>query len=749
MADRCKYEKYQYQVSYDSGSTWQDVTPIQVRKGDITEYMSLDCSEIETLYRWVDLQGTYICDGDNKYTRQIQEESYDNGETWYASYPTVYRQGSFVGVDEEYCADKFEGHYITVETAHSISCGAGYRWNGVKCVYVDPLKVVKCDGSSILTSADTQYYTSGYTLLSGKIGDCVTSIADYTFQNCFVLEKMDIPSGITSIGTRAFNGCSALTTINIPSGVTNIGYGAFSGCTKLPTENYIRYADTYAVVAVNKSQTSYTLKNNTKWIGDNTFHSCFGLTNINIPNNVTRIGQSAFYNCIRLLSIDMPTNLTSIGNGAFANCSGLTSVTIHSGITSIEANAFYNCRGITSITIEAVTPPTIGGSALLYVDSPIYVPCESVDTYKSAEGWSTYASFITCKLNGIKLSATYSGGQTYSAICDTNTELTSGATQPNGYDYRTMRTVEIGDCITSIARRAFFRFYGLRNCTIGSGTTYIGAEAFYACTGLTSCTFGDSIKNIDTSAFNFCSGLTSIDIPDGITNIGDDAFRNCTALSSVTIGSGDLTIGNRAFRNCTALSTATIGNGVTSIGYGAFLYCTSLTSIEIPNSVTSIGTSAFTECYSLTSCTIGSGVTTIDTCTFYYCRNLKSIVIPNSVTAIGERAFIECSGMTSCTIGSSVTSIGLYGFANCKALQSLTLPNSITTLGARAFAYCTSLSSITVEAVTPPTMEINSGMYGQFYDTNNCPIYVPAASVEAYKAASGWSDYANRIQAIP
>ena len=35
-----------------------------------------------------------------------------------------------------------------------------------------------------------------------------------------------------------------------------------------------------------------------------------------------------------------------------------------------------------------------------------------------------------------------------------------------------------------------------------------------------------------------------------------------------------------------------------------------------------------------------------------------------------------------------------------------------------------------------------------FQDTNNCPIYVPNESVEAYKAAPGWSDYADRIFGI-
>lgn len=217
MADRCKFEKYQYQVSYDSGSTWENVTPIQVRKGDVIEYMSSDCSEIETIYRWVDLQGTFICDGNNKYTRQIREESYDNGATWYASYPTVYQQGTFVGVDEDYCADKFVGHYV-YDGSTSI-CPINTIWNGEKCVRIDPLKVVKCDadsnGYSTLTYYDTQYYTSGYTLISAEIGDCVTSIGSNAFQYCYGLSTLVIPNSVTSIGSNAFYGCSALTSVTI------------------------------------------------------------------------------------------------------------------------------------------------------------------------------------------------------------------------------------------------------------------------------------------------------------------------------------------------------------------------------------------------------------------------------------------------------------------------------------------------------------------------------------------------------
>ena len=125
--------------------------------------------------------------------------------------------------------------------------------------------------------------------------------------------------------------------------------------------------------------------------------------------------------------------------------------------------------------------------------------------------------------------------------------------------------------------------------------------------------------------------------------------------------------------------------------------------------------------------------------------SLVSVEIGDCVTEIGDSAFNGCSNLSSVTFGSGVTTIGSWTFANCNSLTSVTIPNSVTSIGGRGFYGCTSLSSITVNAVIPPTL---GGSYA-FDDTNDCPIYVPSGSVDTYKAASGWSTYASRIQAIP
>ena len=169
-----------------------------------------------------------------------------------------------------------------------------------------------------------------------------------------------------------------------------------------------------------------------------------------------------------------------------------------------------------------------------------------------------------------------------------------------------------------------------------------------------------------------------------------------------------------------AMAEAYIRDCVTSIGNEAFMECTGLTSVTIPNSVTSIGYDAFGSCTSLTSVIIPNSVTSISDFAFEVCTSLTSVKIPNSVTSIENYAFSYCSGLTSVTIGSGVTSIGGY-----------------------AFFKCSSLTSVTVNALTPPALYIKA-----FDSTNNCPIYVPAQSVDAYKAATNWSTYASRIKAI-
>ncbi|MBR2976461.1 MAG: leucine-rich repeat domain-containing protein, partial [Alistipes sp.] len=106
----------------------------------------------------------------------------------------------------------------------------------------------------------------------------------------------------------------------------------------------------------------------------------------------------------------------------------------------------------------------------------------------------------------------------------------------------------------------------------------------------------------------------------------------------------------------------------------------------------------------------------------------------------------ECSSLTSVTIPVSVTTIEDDAFYYCSSLTSVTIGNSVTTIGISAFYNCTSLTSVYCKATTPPSLgDYVFKYYDDGYVNIGCPIYVPAESVKAYKAVSGWSDYTNYI----
>ena len=315
---------------------------------------------------------------------------------------------------------------------------------------------------------------------------------------------------------------------------------------------------------------------------------------------------------------------------------------------------------------------------------------------------------------------------------------------------------------------------GLGVITFDRDVTTIGSFAFSgldydsvnttdvetSCIKLESIIIPDSVTTIGVQAFYDCSSLTSVTIPDSVTTIGEGAFWDCDSLTSVTIGDSVTTIGNNAFAWCDSLTNVTIGDSVTTIGGSAFYWCDSLTSVTIPNSVTTIGVGAFAVCNRLTEfkgkfasedsrCLIVDGILNS-----FAPAGLTEYTTPNSVTTIGSYAFYGCSSLTSVTIPNSVTEFGDYAFNSCSGLESVTIGDSVTKIGYATFAYCENLNTVYCKAINPPTTIVDNNGYWfgfamQDESGNICnidgTIYVPTESVEAYKSASGWSDYADAI----
>ena len=285
------------------------------------------------------------------------------------------------------------------------------------------------------------------------IGGNVSKIGDYVFNGCNSLKSAVILGSVTSIGEQVFSGCSSLTNVTISDNVTTIGSGVFKNCDGLKNVN-ITISDLAKYCTANNqikfglprnlfidgveitkltipdgvstvgesalqnctSLTSVTIPNSVTAIEDHAFQGCSVLTGVVIPKSVMAIGESAFESCTSLTSVTMPNSIaaiedktfygckaltgfvipesvTMIGNSAFYGCYYLNSITIPQSVTEIKYGAFLNCGRLESVYCKPITPP-VGSYGMFDDDVYIYVPRYSVNTYRTASGWSSYTSVI-------------------------------------------------------------------------------------------------------------------------------------------------------------------------------------------------------------------------------------------------------------------------------------------------------------------------------------------------------------------
>ena len=357
-----------------------------------------------------------------------------------------------------------------------------------------------------------------------------------------------------------------------------------------------------------------------------------------------------------------------------------------------------------------------------------------------------------------------------------------------------IKTLNIPSGTRQIGEYAFYYCRGLTSVTIPDSVTSIGSSAFKNCTSLTSINIPNSVAYIKSSAFSYCRALRSINsenegeaiMLDSLTYFSNDCFNNSDLIKMVyltyngVVDSGYTNMlvdtnyqnfivyvpqeqyGNywKKYYDSRGLilpyprvesTNHTIQYTINSTGSQqvSVIYSDSLKFVE---KMTINGTEVENPKNSTQQLVDGENVIKvwlydsriINNKLLYNNISINSVEIQNSVTTIGNYTFYYCEGLTSINIPNGVTTIGGSAFDNCSALTSVTIGNGVTSIGNSTFQSCSGMTSVTINATTPPSLGSNV-----FYDTNNCPIYVPAESVDAYKTATNWKTYASRIQAIP
>lgn len=536
----------------------------------------------------------------------------------------------------------------------------------------------------------------------------VSTIRDSAFEGGSIT-SVTISEGITTIGKSAFRSCSFLKTAVIPNSVTSMGNYAFSGCNRLESVN---------------------IPQNIDIINEKTFYNCELLKSIAIHSNITKIGKDAFFGCFRLVSVYIsdlqawcninfvneystplnkkgalflngeeiinlviPDNISTIKNYTFRNCTGITSVSLHEGITSIGKSAFDGCSSLTHFDLSP-NITSIGES-----------------------------SFANCS---------------------------------------SLNTLIIPQNIISIGGKAFQKCSNLESVSFSNklNAISIGPLAFSECKNLNSVSI-DDLKNWCHSSFaegqNVYNGSIYLDFSSNPISIAKHLLINGTEIEELVIPNGVSSIGEGAFVGWDNLKSIIFSNNVTSIHQYAFYGCKSLPSLSIPSSVTSIGENAFSGCDELTTIYISdlSSWCNIDFDGRVFYNPLKgephlflngqeitNLSIPNDVKYIKKYAFFGNKSITSLTIPSSVLTIGDAAFANCNSLLTIIMGKGIVSIDTNAFFYCQEIMDVYCYNENVPLAASNTFNGSEIqYAT----LHVPTTSIDAYRAASPWSNFKSII----
>jgi hypothetical protein len=375
------------------------------------------------------------------------------------------------------------------------------------------------------------------------------------------------------------------------------------------------------------------------------------------------------------------------------------------------------------------------------------------------------------------ISNTYENGK---GIIRFDRSVTRIGEEKNGYS-------SIGDCffdndsnlsrisfpnsLKSIATFAFLDCVNLVSVDLPDSLDYLGKDSFVFC-GLKTVTVPPTEK-MTGNPFSQCFSLTCISGPyateDGLLLIKDGVCLSFAPAGHerCRIREDVIVIGSNAFVYCEDLKEVILPSGLKEIRQNAFTGCSSLESIDFPESLETLFSSSFPKS-GLREITLPESLKSLCVNAFDNCPNLVSVTVKGAIESIDGNPFNGCSqlaafhgeysadnnrafvkddvlisiapaGIQEYGIPSGVIGIGRNAFRDC-VLEKVLVPSTVQRVGPGSFSSCPAMKSVVMLAQTPP-----AGEYLMFDNSNRFPIYVPSRSVDAYKSAPFWRDYADRI----
>ena len=595
----------------------------------------------------------------------------------------------------------------------------------------------------------------------------VTAIGNNAFNGATSIVSVVVAGNVTMIGHYAFNGCTKLASVILGQGVDTIGIDAFKSCPKLTnvtlhcdkivSKDY-SFASPKLGRLFGEQVTDFTIGDGVTKIGEQAFKECTNIQNITISNSVKQIINEAFRGCTGLTKVTLPNSVERVLYHVFTGCTNLTepvynntifaymppaicpeSYTIPEGITEIAGAAFQECS-----TLQSVTFPQSLKKIQLYA----FWKCTSLSSVNFHDNITSVGSHV---FTGTNISKPIYNSTLFAymppSVCPESYTIPRGIEiiGTDAFENCTaLQDVTISDFVTQIYANAF-SCSGLKKVTLGRNVVLIGYRSFFGCSHLEEIyNYRQTLDDVTimTAVFDGNATYPAVDkttcklyVPKTSVDLYKEAevwkdFTNIIGFTPDKVKLGDLYyIPNE--EDYTAAVTYDKYHYIGYVNYEGMINAdvpSEVTYAGEKYAVTSIGGVAFANCGALKTVTLHEGLKKIEKSAFSNCPQLESIDIPAGVEVIEEGAF-----------------------SGCTAMKSVTIPESVTKIREWVFYCCSSLTQITNYAVTPQDIfaDVFEGTEARpAVDKTKCKLYVPEASVEAYKAKDVWKDFGDNIIGI-
>ena len=412
------------------------------------------------------------------------------------------------------------------------------------------------------------------------------------------------------------------------------------------------------------------------------------ITAITLNEGLTEIGEMGFFNCSKIKELELPASLTTMGSNAFWNI----------GIKVV-------CHSAAPLTLPKSTT-----YSYQFKKCTVIVPVGSVAAYVAAtdKGWDESNTYLTF--------AGLADGVEYRAN-DTEAWVTAVADDTVVADIKDYLSIDGSQMPVTRIDAAFSGKTQLQKVTVPVAVKALPENMFRDCTSLNAVTFasGSQLQTIGKWAF-MSTAVAAIEIPEGVTELPDGVFKNCLSLTEITLPSNLVSVGGGCFYNCKALTTVNVCADNLTIADRAFYSCESLETINSANPLQ-----------------LSSDISKLGM-EFEGCKSLKAVSVAGGM--IGSFAFDGCESLVSVGIAEGVKTIGKYAFDGCTSLKRILLPASLQEIKHETFRNVV-FEEITCLAVTPPSIRDNT------FTDYSAHLCVPAESMAAYAAATGWKEFSN------